>query len=33
MENRGINSSKPCISHEENSAYLKSQVGLKILVQ
>jgi hypothetical protein len=33
MENRGINSSKPCISHEMNFAYLKSRASQKILVQ
>jgi len=33
MENRGINSSKPCISHERNFAYLKSRAGQKILAQ
>ena len=33
MENRGFNSSKPCISHEKNFGYLKSRAGQKILVQ
>jgi hypothetical protein len=30
MENRGINNSKPCISHERNLAYSKSRAGQKI---
>jgi hypothetical protein len=33
MENRGINSSKPRGSYEENLAFLKSRAGQKILAQ
>ena len=29
MGNRGINSSKPCVSHQRNLAYLKSRAAQK----